>query len=90
MTAEVSKRLREKNKEFDVKKMTLAKEPERFLERAITRFVQDSPANRRKVDGGKFWDHPLVGFASGEDPLFKQYKKILEASLHASRILNCK
>jgi hypothetical protein len=49
-----------------VKKMTLAKEPEKFLERAIIRFVQESPANRRKVDGGKYWDLPLVGFAYGE------------------------
>lgn len=59
------------------KSLMFAQEPEQFLERAITRFVQESPANRRKVDGGKFWDHPLVGFASGEDPLFKQYKKII-------------
>jgi hypothetical protein len=58
-------------------RITFAQEPEKFLERAIIRFVQESPANRRKVDGGKYWDLPLVGFASGEDPLFKQYKKII-------------
>ena len=58
-------------------RITFAKHPERFVERAITKFVQESPANRRKVDGGKYWDAPLVGFASGEDPLFRQYKKII-------------
>jgi ferredoxin len=51
--------------------------PERFIERAITKFVKDSPANHRKVGRGKYWDKPMVGFASGEDPLFKQYKKII-------------
>jgi len=58
-------------------RITFAKNPEKAVERAITKFVQGSPANRRKVDGGKYWDTPLVGFASGEDPLFKQYKKII-------------
>lgn len=58
-------------------KVTFAKEPERFVRRAIAKFLQEGPANRRKVDGGKYWDLPLVGFASGDDPLFKQYKKII-------------
>jgi epoxyqueuosine reductase len=58
-------------------RITFAGQPERFIERAITRFVQQSAANRRKVDGGKYWEEPLVGFASGDDPLFKQYKKII-------------
>ena len=55
----------------------LATNPEKFIERAIAKFIGESPANRRKVDGGKYWDKPLVGFASGEDLLFKQYKKII-------------
>jgi epoxyqueuosine reductase QueG len=54
-----------------------ANNPEKFVERAIGKFVKDSPANRRKVGRGKYWDKPLVGFASGEDPLFRQYKKII-------------
>jgi epoxyqueuosine reductase QueG len=29
------------------------------------------------VDGGRYWERPLVGFASGDDPLFRQYKKII-------------
>jgi epoxyqueuosine reductase len=58
-------------------RITFAKDPEKFIERAIGNFVQESPANRRKVDGGKYWDEPLIGFASGNDPLFKQFKKII-------------
>jgi len=55
----------------------LSNNPEKFVEGAIAKFVKDSPANRRKVGRGKYWDKPLVGFASGEDPFFKQYKKII-------------
>jgi len=60
-----------------MKRITLAGEPEKFIERALVEFVRENPGNRRKVDGGKYWDTPLVGFASGEDPLFKSYKKII-------------
>lgn len=60
-----------------MKRITFAKDPEIFIKRAIGKFVQESPANRRKVDGGEYWDVPLVGFASGDAPLFKKYKKII-------------
>ena len=56
---------------------TFNKNPEKFIEKAIASFVRKSPFNRRKIDGGKYWETPLVGFASGKDPLFKQYKKII-------------
>jgi epoxyqueuosine reductase QueG len=59
------------------KRIISAAKPEKFIERAIAKFVKESPANRRQLDGGKYWDRPLVGFASGDDPLFKQYKKII-------------
>jgi epoxyqueuosine reductase QueG len=58
-------------------RVTFAKKPEKLIEKAITKFVQESPANRRKVDGEKYWEAPLVGFATGNDPLFSQYKKII-------------
>lgn len=58
-------------------KISLTNNPEKFIEGAISKFIKESPANRRKLDGGKYWDKPLVGFASGNDPLFKQYKKII-------------
>jgi len=58
-------------------KISFAEDKESFIRQAIARFVQESPYNRRKVDGGRYFDAPLVGFASGNDPLFKQYKKII-------------
>jgi len=59
------------------KRIAFDKNPEKFIERTIANFLQKSPANRRKVDGGRYWEVPLVGFASGKDPLFKHYKKII-------------
>jgi epoxyqueuosine reductase QueG len=52
-------------------------DPEKFIQKAIAKFVRESPSNRRKVDGGRYFDSPLVGFASVDDPLFKDYKKII-------------
>ena len=59
------------------KGLTLSKDPEGFVRHAITEFVRTSPANRRKTGRGKYFDSPLVGFASGKDPLFRQYKKVI-------------
>jgi len=64
-------------------RVTFAKEPEKLIEKAITKFIQESPANRRKVDGEKYWEAPLVGFATGNDPLFSQYKRSLENFIYA-------
>ena len=44
-------------------RIRFAENPERFIEKTITKFVLESPANRRKADDGKYWDTPLVGFA---------------------------
>jgi epoxyqueuosine reductase len=60
-----------------MKRIVFNKDPEKFIEGVIAKFVRESPANHRKVDGGQYWETPLVGFASGDDPLFKQYKKII-------------
>lgn len=59
------------------KRVTSIKDPEKIIARIISKFVNKNPANRRKVDGRKYWDTPLVGFSSGENPLFKDYKKII-------------
>ncbi len=59
------------------KRIVFNKEPERFIEEVVAKFVEKSSANRRKVDGGRYWEAPLVGFASGDGPLFRQYKKII-------------
>jgi ferredoxin len=60
-----------------MKGMSLALDPEAFVTKAIEVFTRESAANRRKIDGGRYWDRPLVGFASGADPLFRQYKKVI-------------
>jgi hypothetical protein len=59
------------------KGIPLVKDPEISIREAISKFIQESPSNRRKADGGRYFDSPLVGFASGDDPLFRQYKKII-------------
>lgn len=49
-----------------------------FIEDTIKTFVRESPLNRLKeFDGGPIYDEPLVGFASGDDPLFQDYKRII-------------
>ena len=60
-----------------MKRIVFNKDPGKFIGGVIAKFVQESPANRRKVDGGKYWETPLVGFASGDNPLFRQYKEII-------------
>jgi len=35
------------------------------------------PSNRRKKDGGRYFDSPIVGFTSADNHLFKEYKKII-------------
>jgi epoxyqueuosine reductase QueG len=42
----------------------------------IARFVRESDANRF-TSGQPYFDEPLVGFASAEDPLFEAYKEII-------------
>jgi len=50
---------------------------ERALAEEITRYVRESPENRRKTGPGGFFDEPLVGFAGAADPLFGEYKRII-------------
>lgn len=45
---------------------------------AIAAFVRESPANRcDPLDGAPFWVEPLVGFASGDDPIFEEFKEVI-------------
>ena len=46
------------------------------IRKLVEDFVDTSPVNRMGEAFGeeKMWDHPLVGFASGADPLFRQFK----------------
>jgi epoxyqueuosine reductase QueG len=53
-------------------------EPEHFIERAINDFARSTPANRLDCFGDEpIFEKPLVGFADGDDPLFKEYKKVV-------------
>lgn len=54
-----------------------ASDPEKFIARAIATFTRESSGNRQKTGRGRYWDKPLVGFAAGDDPLFKKYKKVI-------------
>jgi len=46
------------------------------VERMIVDFVASSPENSLKnKDNEPAWDGPLVGFASGSDPIFESYKE---------------
>ena len=54
------------------------KKPTDVLSQLIKRFVQTTDLNRRtQLDQGHYWDEPLVGFASGNDPLFAQFKSLI-------------
>ena len=63
-------------------KIVFLKNPDRVIEQLIKNFVQTSELNRRiPLDHGVYWDEPLVGFASGNDPLFFDYKTIIGSFL---------
>ncbi len=60
------------------KKTLSLREPERVLEQQIKNFINENEKNRRtELGGGVYWEDPLVGFASGIDPLFIEYKNII-------------
>lgn len=48
------------------------------MEQLIKNFIKENEQNRRtQLDQGIYWDEPWVGFASGMDPLFFEYKTII-------------
>ena len=47
-----------------------------WLAQEIKRLVSQSPENSIKnLANDKAWDDPLIGFSSGDDPLYKAYRK---------------
>lgn len=59
-------------------KIVFYKDPNKVLEQLIKNFIKESESNHRtQLDKGLYWDEPLVGFASGTDPLFSDYKNII-------------
>jgi ferredoxin len=59
-------------------KVVFLKNPNRVLEQLVKNFINESQPNRRtQLDCGIYWEEPLVGFTSGMDPLFFEYKTII-------------
>ena len=57
----------------------LQTEPAQFIEEEIKKFVRTSPLNRMSMlDGSCIFDEPLVQFADGNDPIFTEYKTIID------------
>jgi epoxyqueuosine reductase len=53
-------------------------DPGSFIVKAIRDYVAVSPNNCFPgFPQDRMWDEPLVGFASGDDPLFQEYKKVI-------------
>ncbi len=49
-----------------------------WIERLIKDFINQSPENTLKnKTNDKAWEEPLVGFSSGTDPLYQQYKELV-------------
>ena len=50
-----------------------------FIEQEIKTFAGTSPQNRLPMmDNYIIWDEPLVRFADGDDPIFTEYKRIID------------
>jgi epoxyqueuosine reductase len=59
-------------------KVVFLKNPNSVLEQLIKNFINESELNRRtQLDHGVYWEEPLIGFASGCDPLFFEYKTLI-------------
>jgi len=54
---------------------------DQLIKDKIKEFVRTSPINRMtSLDNSPFFDEPLVNFADGDDPLFIEYKTIIDPS----------
>ena len=59
-------------------KVIFLKNPNKVLEQLIKNFILENDQNRRtQLDLGAYVEEPLVGFASGMDPLFFEYKTVI-------------
>lgn len=59
-------------------KVVFLNNPNKILEQLIRNFINENESNKRmQLDHGKYWQEPLVGFASGIDPLFFEYKTLI-------------
>ena len=51
-----------------------------LIEAEIKNFVKTSPKNHLTVIDDKLFDEPIVQYAGGDDPLFEDYKTIIDSS----------
>jgi len=59
-------------------KVVFLKNPNHVLEQLVKNFIHEAQPNRRtQLDHGVYWEEPLIGFASGIDPLFFEYKTVI-------------
>ncbi len=59
-----------------MKKKIFSLDPGKWVEGLIQDFIANSSLNTMRNEAGeKAWDHALVGFASGSDPIWQQYKE---------------
>ncbi len=59
-------------------KVVFLKNPNQVIEQLIKNFINENEQNRRtQLDHGVYWEEPLVGFASGINPLFFQFKSLI-------------
>jgi epoxyqueuosine reductase len=59
-----------------MKRHKVLSDPRQWIEGVIRDFIATSPLNTMQDKAGeKSWDHALVGFASGSDPIWQQYKE---------------
>ncbi len=57
---------------------SLDRDPAKYLKKAIQSYLANSPNNRFPAfPEDNIWDEALVGFASGDDPIFQEYKTII-------------
>lgn len=58
-----------------------AQETAQFIQEAIKAFIRNSPLNRLPTSGQDFiFDEPLVQFADGDDPIFLEYRSVIDPS----------
>lgn len=51
--------------------------PEKWVAERIRDFIARSESTRLTLDGQVIFDEPLVGFARGDDPIFRRYKSVI-------------
>ena len=59
------------------KELRIKDHPEQWVEERIKGFIAENESTRLDLDGEVIYDEPLVGFARGDDPLFRRYKRVI-------------